>query len=115
MVGIKVGDRVRYAGRGCSVLDYAPGIVVEAGVEIVRVEVVKGGTVCGNLIRAGERFVFQQDRLRVVHCQHQDFEDCLVCAKCGDCREDLDADDTCIPCGGRPNDDRLALTVGVEF
>lgn len=33
-------------------------------------------------------------------CQHQDHEDCMNCAVCGRCREDLDSNDVCMDCGG---------------
>lgn len=38
----------------------------------------------------------------VVHsyCQHKATEDCIICAICGQCREDLDSDDICMDCGG---------------
>ena len=33
-------------------------------------------------------------------CEHSDSEDHLFCVDCGQCREDLDSEDRCIPCGG---------------
>jgi hypothetical protein len=33
-------------------------------------------------------------------CQHKVNEDCFICSICGLCREDLDADDVCMDCGG---------------
>ena len=32
-------------------------------------------------------------------CAHKVTEDCLICAVCGRCREDLDEDDVCTECG----------------
>ena len=34
------------------------------------------------------------------YCEHTDSEDHLFCVDCGQCREDLDSEDRCIPCGG---------------
>jgi hypothetical protein len=31
-------------------------------------------------------------------CQHQEFEDCLICACCGECDETLNDDDICSDC-----------------
>ena len=33
-------------------------------------------------------------------CEHTDSEDHIFCISCGQCREDLDSEDRCIPCGG---------------
>jgi hypothetical protein len=33
-------------------------------------------------------------------CGHKVAEDCMVCAICGRCREDLDEEDICTECGG---------------
>jgi hypothetical protein len=34
------------------------------------------------------------------HTCHGETYDCLVCACCGNCREDVDSDDYCLDCGG---------------
>ena len=33
-------------------------------------------------------------------CEHAPNEDHMICAECGQCREDLDSTDTCMDCGG---------------
>jgi len=33
-------------------------------------------------------------------CGHEDYEDCMICAECGECKEDLDSSDVCMDCGG---------------
>lgn len=74
-MSLRVGDFVRYAGPGCSVLDAAPGIVVEATPSVdlgalgdsdavVRVQVVKKCAPAGNQVRAGSIFVFNERRLQ---------------------------------------------------
>lgn len=35
-----------------------------------------------------------------LECGHDSHEDCMNCAVCGHCREDLDSNDICMDCGG---------------
>lgn len=65
---MKVGDRVKYIGRGSSVLDGGPGEVIEAyaDADIVRVRVLVPCVCANNAIRKGEVYVFTRPKLEVV-------------------------------------------------
>lgn len=42
----------------------------------------------------------RRPRLRALHtdCEHGPYEACLICAKCGDCYDELDAAALCVDC-----------------
>jgi hypothetical protein len=43
-------------------------------------------------------------------CGHKEHEDHLICAICGDCREDLDSSDICMDCGGTDESEPLVMS-----
>jgi hypothetical protein len=38
-------------------------------------------------------------------CEHEPYEDCLICTECGQCKESVDSNDVCTDCGGQDESD----------
>jgi hypothetical protein len=63
---------------------------------------------------AGQKAIATAYR-RYFGCQHQENEDCMICANCGYCRESVDDNDICANCRGEtPEDDARHIVQAIR-
>lgn len=95
---------------GCDAFTAAPGRLSRDGVELSDGGVIewpdddgairrrdKDGN-CEEIRRPGDEGHDEWWQLFPSTCQHQSFEDCMICTKCGKCSESLDENDVCGDC-----------------